>query len=166
MNKKETSLAVFSRIFDITGSVAPGHKLQLLSAYTRLLQADATYHEVKKALNYFREEGVIPLVTVKSLSQKLDGIISSLGSITLAVEPRIDETALLPGISEALDLREPERIKQLEKHIHGLITRIENTCKDKHFLSYLDYLKEKSWSLLEALDTYGKDKYKQSVFKP
>jgi hypothetical protein len=161
---KEVVLDPREKLFNLLDEVPPKLATRIVKNYTSYFEAERQISEVIKALKFFENEERVPLETIKYLVDQLDLVIATLGNITLALNPNIDETAIIVEINEMLGLKEPGQIDFISQLIHTIIATTRRSFEDRHFYKCLDYLKEKSWILLEAMDKYAVKYYKHSIF--
>src|ERR1035437_8125084 len=136
---------------------------RLIKLYSLFFESVKTVSLVTRELQEQFAKGHVPLGVLKENATEIDKVIGTLGSITLTIEPPLDEIAILQEINEKLHLTEPNEINYLEKRLHKLVKEISTSHKDKNLCSYLDYLKEKAWRLMEAMTDYAKKQYNYTL---
>ena len=136
---------------------------QLIKLYTLFLESVKSVSTVTIALQKQLANGHIPLPVLKEKVTEIEKVIGAFGSITLTIEPPLDELAILQEINDKLHLTEPNEINYLEKRIHKLVKEISTSYKDKNLCSYLNFMKEKAWRLLEAMSDYAKKEYNYTL---
>jgi hypothetical protein len=132
---------------------------KLIKLYTLFFESVNTVSTVTIELQKQFASGHIPLPVLKEKVTEIEKVIGAFGSITLTIEPPIDELAIFQEINDKLHLTEPNEINYLEKRIHTLVKEISTSYKDKNLCSYLNFMKEKAWRLLEAMADYAKKEY-------
>jgi ribosomal protein S15P/S13E len=100
---------------------------------------------------------------ISSMGQLIKLYTEAFGSITLTVEPPLDELAILQEINDKLHLTGPNEINYLEKRIYTLVNEISTSYKDKNLFSNLNLMKEKAWRLLETMTDYAKKEYNYNL---
>jgi hypothetical protein len=135
----------------------------LIKLYSLFLESVNTVSTVSVELKQQFENGRVPLGVLREKAAEIEKVIGTLGSITLVIEPSHDEIATLQEIQEKLHLIRPNEINYLERRIHKLVKDISTLHKDKNLCSWLDYLKEKAWCLLEAMTDYAEKEYKYAL---
>jgi hypothetical protein len=136
---------------------------KLVKLYTLFLESVNTVSTVTIELQKQFAKGHVPLVILKEKATEIEKVIGAFGSITLTIEPPIDELAILQEIKDKLHLTGPNEINYLDKRIHDLVKEIGSSCKDQNLASYLNFLKAKAWRLLETLTEYAKKEYNYTL---
>jgi ribosomal protein S15P/S13E len=136
---------------------------KLIKLYTLFFESVKILSTVTTELQEQFENGLVPLQVLKEKATEIDKVIGAFGSVTLTIEPSLDEIAILQEIKEKLHLTEPNEINYLEKRIHKLVLEISTTHKDKNLTRCLNLLKGKAWRLLESITDYAKKEYDYSL---
>ena len=135
----------------------------LMKLYTLFFESVNTLSTVTIELQKQFAKGHVPLQVLKEKATEIEKVIGAFASITLAIEPPLDELAILQEIKEKLHLTGPNEINYLEKRILKLVKEITTSCKDKNLCSYLNFLKAKAWRLLETMTDYAKKEYNYTL---
>jgi hypothetical protein len=154
---QQTNLAILTSRPEIS-SIGKLKKL-----YSLFFESASAFSTATTELQKHLAKGRIPLQALKEQAREIEKVIGTLGSITLAVEPPLDEIAIVQEIKERLCLKEPCRINYLESRIHTLVAEISTSYKDKNLNTCLNHLKGKAWNLLEELIDYAKNEYNSSI---